>query len=220
MSKARMVGAVAMAFNFCALGAFGLPETLILRNFSGTKTVEVEINYDKYPKIAPPAGWEWSDFDEDTAWTVTNPDFGEVKFVRYHRIFRARLNGVEGLGYDYIHYDGPGSGNDHYSGLFGFNFDDGAIYQAFGVDGAHYKENLKLPVPNKLVTPGTEYQFVHDSYKLPEFQYLGIDSYLLVDKHHGWGNGEGAANQVGGDIPAGRNGKIGAPPPGFFMKAR
>jgi hypothetical protein len=80
------------------------------------------------------------------------------------------------------------------------------------VDGAHYREHADLPVPNTLVSPGMERYFVNDKYLLPDYQWEGQDAFLLTDRYLGWGAEAAAEPQEGGDIPRGRNGKVGAPP--------
>lgn len=218
----KAMSAIAGIFVFCSSGVFGAPETLVLRNHAGTSTVEVEINYDKLPKVPPPAGYQWSDFFQDTAWTEPSRYYEGymVPYVRYNRLFRARWNGMEGLGYDYVHFDGIGSGNDHYHGLFGFTFQEGNMYWQFEADGPHYRENPKLPVPSNVLVPGSPDNVNFYMAELNPWKWLGGDAYLFIERRQGWGNGSGGNPHDGEDIPADRNGRMGAPPRGLFYLMR
>lgn len=213
MGVTRSMTAAATAFVLTGMGAFGNPETLVLRNLKGDKTVEIQINYDQYPKTDPPAGYQWSDFDKDTLWydSANWDGTGLVAHVQYDHLFRARLNGHEGLGYDYLDYEAPGRGNQHYHGMFGFEFDEDTLYQSILEDGAQLRENPKLPVPNDLVYPGSSHQFDITTFRMPNWVWAGIDTYLWIDRYPNWGN-DPVDPVSGTEIPHDRNGKAGAPP--------
>jgi hypothetical protein len=222
MDGSRRITAVAIGLALTGIRAFASPETLVLRNLNGTKTIEVEINYENYPKVEVPPGWppgtRWPDFERDTIWYDSSGWTGPITNVEYTHPFRTRFNGVEGSGWDYIDYESPG-GNQHYHGMLLFQFEIGDTVHYLLADGPHYRENPKLPVPNQIFAPGSAYQMDYWKYRLPNWDFIGIDTYRMVDRHPNWGNGP-ANHEAGPDTAAVPKGKAGAPPPWIFLRPR